>query len=600
MAWYQPVQHEVTDLEWVPAFYDDLLDWFPDEKVEVLRDRRCAVKHIAAGDLSFFTKELPALHNAALASLERGEAPPKVSHLGWLLRRVWESPDSCSAAWALGAHRQICHALYKLEVPYEEDTLWSSYQKYRSTEEDLSHWVRVIEDSEGTPLGSSLARAHGLLSEVIAQRYLSNSLRTQELRDNLGVTPSHGPGSVATGEQGDDKWRFKRKYHRLHSRFPYYDWFICRGSDSLVDALPWYHSLEGCDESQSKLVAVPKDSRGPRLISEEPLEIQYIQHGYLRFMTRWRHRHLDGHVFFDQQERHRELSLQSSKDRRYATLDLKDASDRVSRALVKALFPEPIFRDLDAMRSTTTILPDGSVVPLNKMSPMGSSVCFPTMAYVLWALCAVAFEYYSNACFGSDVQEYPIYIFGDDIIVPVDTVPWVKATLQSVGLIVNEGKSYAKSYFRESCGMDAYYGVDITPIRVRRLSSRRVTSVEAYLAMLSYINSMSDNGWHRTATALQRKLERDLGRKLPRTLDSGKYPGVEVERYEDLNVPLRWSKRYSCMMALAEIPIGVTKNVHLSGSERLLRNLTMGPGERPDVATLRRQVKMRRQWVRVS
>lgn len=594
------MQHEVTDFKWYPAFYDDLTDMFPDEKVEILRDKKCACTQLENGNLSFFTQTLPKLHNEALAALERGAAPPKFSHLGWLLRRVWDHPESCSAALALMCHRQLCHALYKLEVPYAAETLTSTYASYLATEEDLQFWSARISDSGGNPLGSTLSRAHHLLTQVAPQISLISDSRTQVLRGDLGLRPGHGPGSVATGETGDDKWDFSHKYSSLHQRFPYYDWFVTRGAESLLDQLRWYRSLKDVPYPSSKMVAVPKDSRGPRLISEEPLEIQFIQQAYLRFMTSWaRKKPMEGHVFFDDQKVHRNLALLTSKSRTYATLDLKDASDRVSLSLVSRIFPDPIVRDLCAMRSTTTCLPDGRVVPLRKMSPMGSSVCFPTMAYTLWALCACALEYHTSACFGGNMQDYDVYIFGDDIIVPVDAVSWVRSTLQSVGLMVNETKSFVSSFFRESCGMDAYAGVDITPVRIRKAMGCRALSDEVYLSNLAYVNGLRKRGWYQTANRLQQQLASTHG-ALPLTWNTESYPGILVGTDQDVNVPMRWSRSLSSLMAYAEIPIGVTRRVKLNGRARLLRNLTMGPGERPGSATVRGQVKMRRAWVKVS
>lgn len=588
------MQHEDIDLRWFTAFYDDLLTWFPDERVEILRDKRTAVSQISKGSLTFFTQDLPQQHSCLLEALECGASTPKFSHLGWLVRRAVESPEPYDRAMAIKCHRQIAHALYKLELPFAEETTRKAYASYLSTEEDLAFWEEKI--SEGS---DDLLRARVHLGEGLHDMCGSSASRTQVLRELLGMTPSHGPGSVATGEKGEQKWLFKRRYASLHARFPYYDWFVARGPHQLLDQIHWYRGLEVLPSPCSKVVAVPKDSRGPRLISEEPLEVQYLQQGYLRLlMKKALDKPFKGRIFFQDQEPNRQLALASSKDLAYATIDLKDASDRVSRALVKAIFPSPIFEDLDALRSTHTLL-DGNVVPLRKMSPMGSSVCFPTMAFTLWALCVVAFEHHHGDSGDRDMHEYDFRIFGDDLIVPSDVVPWVTHVLRQVGLKINTSKSYVRSYFRESCGLDAYYGIDVTPTRIRKLPRHRVFSDETYLAFLSYVNSLRQKGWYHVADALESDLQRS-GRFVPLTWDTSCYPGILVSRDRALNVPTRWSHAQSSLLAYVPTVEAVMYRSKARGWARMLRNLTQGTGMHPDLTTVRGDVRMRKKWVKAS
>jgi hypothetical protein len=56
-------------------------------------------------------------------------------------------------------------------------------------------------------------------------------------------------------------------------------------------------------------------------------------------------------------------------------------------------------------------------------------------------------------------------VFGDDIIVPSECAEFVIDDLESFGLLVNRTKSFWRGAFRESCGVDAYNGVDVTPVR---------------------------------------------------------------------------------------------------------------------------------------
>jgi hypothetical protein len=56
-----------------------------------------------------------------------------------------------------------------------------------------------------------------------------------------------------------------------------------------------------------------------------------------------------------------------------------------------------------------------------------------------------------------------VTVFGDDLIVPTQSVETIKLVLHECGLKVNVQKTYSEGFFRESCGCDAYKGYDVTP-----------------------------------------------------------------------------------------------------------------------------------------
>jgi hypothetical protein len=82
----------------------------------------------------------------------------------------------------------------------------------------------------------------------------------------------------------------------------------------------------------AKLTAVPKDSRGPRLICVHPKEAIWIQQGQrLKLEAAITSSNLTkGRINFTDQTVNGGLALESSKSGRLATLDLKEASDRIS------------------------------------------------------------------------------------------------------------------------------------------------------------------------------------------------------------------------------------------------------------------------------
>jgi hypothetical protein len=145
--------------------------------------------------------------------------------------------------------------------------------------------------------------------------------------------------------------------------------------------------------------------------------------------------------------------------RDWATLDLKDASDLLSLDLVRALFPDNWVEALEACRSGSTKLPNGRIVTMTKHAPMGSAVCFPVMALCIWSIVTNAIHLVSGTY-------EPVYVYGDDIIVPSEYRDIAQKALTVVGLKVNHAKSYSRGPFRESCGKEYVDGIDVTPVYV--------------------------------------------------------------------------------------------------------------------------------------
>lgn len=371
--------------------------------------------------------------------------------------------------------------------------------------------------------------------------------------DPKAIVPKHGPGAVATRERLWGKYMFERVNPRIDAEFPFNEYFVASGGH-LCDSIKITHEMNNlCEESfaaltryepdaakmtdrkidldgdlngltafapigdyytkegdrlhlypttsrkglltltvgdqPARVILVPKDSRGPRLISCEPLENQWIQQGIMEAIVR----HVEKHpltrdaVHFTHQEHNQNVALMGSRDGRYATLDLKEASDRVSLGLVRLLFPEHLYRCLAAVRTTSTVLPNGQVQNLDKHAPMGSALCFPIMALSIWALLTARFHDDAHA-------RQSMLVYGDDVIVPGYQAQNAIKTLEAFGLLVNQDKSCFTGFFRESCGMDAYKGVPVTPVRVRTLWSHR-SSPKSYLSYIAYANAFRKNGY---------------------------------------------------------------------------------------------------------
>jgi hypothetical protein len=561
-------------------------------------DRRTLCDRFEAEGLSFLTKTLPLLGKALdLGLVETRLCVPrefKRAHqstgipafLQAYFKRVFDvsgvllesaDPD------AVKHLRQVLFMLYKLELPYSETAEQRVIANFVATERELE----LGSDSATDDL---LAAASYIVRDVLVGF------------DPKDILPKHGPGAVATGEKLEEKWFFSRLYSAIHQVYPYYEYYIVGWGRELMDRLDWYRSLERRETGVAKVVLVPKDSRGPRLISCEPLEYQWIQQGLGRKLVS----HLEsfwmtkGQINFTNQEINRKLALESSLTKEFATLDLKEASDRVSVDLVKRLFAhnEQMLKALLATRTTATKLPDGSIQSLAKFAPMGSALCFPVEALCFWAVAVAAVA----RRFRLQRQEVGrrVFVYGDDIIVPVDWAPTVIEALELVRLKVNKSKCCVTGSFRESCGMDAFRGVSVTPTRIKKLwvETRSASTFAAYVA---FANQMQAKGYTRTADLVWGRLEELYG-LIPYGTPTSPYPCKIVSNQplaRALNrgrVKARWNADYQRMEHRVWTLKSRKLDTVLDDWARALRNMVSGRLDEPTRVVVPSSTIIQRRW----
>jgi len=330
-----------------------------------------------------------------------------------------------------------------------------------------------------------LREARILLYRVLASLDLSN------------IRPRHGPGAVSTRQVLWDKYVWTNVSSEITRYYPL-DAYFCASLGHVCDS---YQSFSTIDDKSlpARVILVPKDSRGPRLISCEPVDNQWIQQGISRAIVSLVENHslTRDHVFFTDQEPNQQAALWGSFSGGLATLDLNEASDRVSLELVRLLFPPHIRERMECCRSSCTVLPDGRELHLRKFAPMGSALCFPVMALTIWSLLTAAAP--------DRYTQERILVYGDDVIVPTEFVEDAMSTLESVGLKINRDKSCTSGFFRESCGTDAFKGVNVTPVRFRTVwTSYR--SPDSYVSWIAYANHLYSKGFKEAANYIAGEL----------------------------------------------------------------------------------------------
>ncbi len=172
-----------------------------------------------------------------------------------------------------------------------------------------------------------------------------------------------------------------------------------------------------------------------------------------------------------QPEVNRAMARLGSVSGRFATIDMKSASDLISLNMAKRVFPKGMLDWFMLLRSPTTKLPSGRLVELHSVSTMGNGFTFPLMTGLF---CAVITTVYRRlgipVLFGNSLRRN-FSVFGDDLIVVPEAVPLLYKLLGLLGFRVNGGKSFVEGPFRESCGADFYDGNRCRGVYIKRLQT---------------------------------------------------------------------------------------------------------------------------------
>jgi hypothetical protein len=183
-------------------------------------------------------------------------------------------------------------------------------------------------------------------------------------------------------------------------------------------------------------------------------------------------------------------------------------------------------------------------MPLKKCFTQGNACTFPvqSLVYSMIAIAAVIIHDGRKVTTKElTLASHEVRVFGDDIIIPTRALEKLTEILTALQLKVNLSKTFSKGKFRESCGLDAYDGVNVTPARIKRLSVN--PSHDDVQSMLESSNNLFKRGMWHTANWLQshissyefpiRKLE------LGRPHDSGSYVSFSGSHFGHLRK--RWN-----------------------------------------------------------
>jgi hypothetical protein len=467
------------------------------------------------------------------------------------------------------AIRQLTLMFSKIELPCTEDRVKAAFDAYIQCEKD----VRVIDKTLPQESFDRFKRIGRLL---YAELFTSLDLKIYK----GDIMPRHGPGTTAEGRKANQKYYQRTWPQRLETLFPASEFLF--PSPSFWREAQRVDILEPGREVPVRVITVPKTLKTPRIIAIEPVAMQYMQQGILELLVEGikSDKLLYGLIGFDDQTPNQDLARQGSCDRSLATLDLKEASDRVSNQHVRGLLENHpwLLEAVDATRSRKADVPHHGVIRLAKFASMGSALCFPFEAMTFLVCCFMGIEdELRRPLTRRDFESFMgrVRVYGDDIIVPVEFVHSVVRCLELFGFKVGRNKSFWNGYFRESCGKEYYAGHDVSVVRVRKVLPQRRTDSQELVSTVALRNNFYLSGMWQCARHLDQLLAKflDLPVVAPTSPSLGKYSllGYETQKMSaDLHAPLVRGYR-----VVPRLP-----KSHLSGPGALLK-FFLKRGEEP-------------------
>lgn len=475
-----------------------------------------SVRFEREGD-SFLTITLPAFGKDFERSLDLGQCDPSLFtgfarrgklpiFLGGFMDLVFDrvsgslldTPDID----AIQAVRQLTLLFGKVLKPCSDAKVEAAMDRYVQCEKEVSEWDDHI---RGELLEEFTLMSHLLFVDVFSD--LDRKVYRGEIH------PRHGPGATADRLTGNGKFDQAEWTTRMESIFPFGDYALPNWRFNYQ--LERVNFLEPGAERPVRVISVPKTQKTPRIIAIEPTCMQYMQQGLMaEFVNSLESDHVgdnnrpnvvQGMIGFSDQEPNQLLACKGSSDGSLATLDLSDASDRVSNLLVSCMFRErfPFLNwGVQATRSLKADVPGHGVLSLSKFASMGSALCFPIEAMVFLTCVMVGIQRSTGRRLTREdvsLLKGRVRVYGDDIVCPVEHVAAVMEALELFGAKVNHAKSFWTGRFRESCGREYYGGDDVSIVRVRRDFPDNRYDVPGVVSLVELRNQLYMAGLWRTA-----------------------------------------------------------------------------------------------------
>jgi hypothetical protein len=387
---------------------------------------------------------------------------------------------------AIRAVRQLTLLHGKILLPCSSKRTHMAFESYMKIEQEIR-----VRDRAGEDLLDFARIGNVLFGDVLA--------KMDSLIYRGNIVPRHGPGATADHIRGNAKYDQRTWPSRLEAVFPFGEYALPSFRFSYL--LEHVDFLDPGDEVPARVIPVPKTLKTPRIIAAEPVATQYAQQAMmLELVPLLEKSNIGPMIGFHDQEPNQLMAKSGSLTGALATLDLSEASDRVSNQHVRALLRRgPFFELVDASRSRKADVPGFGVVRLAKFASMGSGLCFPLEAMVFLTVIFMAIEKARGNGYRLRRKDLPSFygvvrVYGDDLIVPVEFAARVMEELDTFGYRVNSSKSFWSGSFRESCGKEYFRGEDVTVARCRNVFPESRADAQEVISLVSLRNQFYELG----------------------------------------------------------------------------------------------------------
>jgi len=568
--------------------------------VPLTRDLETVTSRVEHEGDSFLTITLPAYCRDFEKSLDSGQIAPTAflsfrkngcipAFLQGYMRQVFDSHGrirDVPSFDCISAIRQLCLMFKKVVRPCTKERNRLAEEAYIACENEVADDL-----SDRTYRFQTVCDI--VMSHIVPYDFYAN------------LRPSHGGGATAEGIRGNRKYTHRTWHNRLEMVFPFSEFAVSSPRADFESIMPGVHFVEPEDEQPVRVVFVPKTLKTPRVIAVEPVCMQYTQQSLAKLLVGNIEscRLTAGHVNFRDQTVNQKLSRIGSISGKFATLDMSEASDRVSLAMARSLFnvcPD-FWAIVEASRSLRAKLPSGLVLDLRKFASMGSAMCFPVEAMVFYcAIISSRLRIANLRATAQNVYKYSrsVYVYGDDLIVPAHEASTISDDLEAFGLRVNRHKSFWNGKFRESCGEDYYAGYRVTPVYLRHDIPTDRADAPRLVSWVATANQLFEAGYYAASTILKEHVEKVVG-KLPTIQKTSQAMGWHFFSEECL--PRRWNKHLHRREVYTYVPVPKRVPDPLEGDGAMVKSFLLA-GQTVSEDHLVRSVEpytlaLKRRWV---
>lgn len=342
----------------------------------------------------------------------------------------------------------------------------------------------------------------------------------------------HGPGAVAEKHCREPHLKqveVERNRELAFSKLPLDPWYGRAPMSANLDDphTDLVSSERSCfeygpspEELPSRVVCVPKDYRGPRVIAAMTAWKMYIQSAFDTLLRQFLKRScLRKAVDLNDQSFNQEYARQASMNLRLATADLSDASDSIHFRVVSELlrYRPDLMQVVEALRAGRVTV-GNAVVEMTAAFTMGERFTFPleTVIFCLEIVTAyirdrsdrglLQLGRITPGLIAHVVDLTKLRAYGDDLLFTRSLMGLVERRFAARGYLLNLSKCCYRGFFREACGGDFWMGENVTPLRPRQLPGASEQTLSGHVQT---ITNLASKGLVRSALYLYSQLAKN-------------------------------------------------------------------------------------------